>query len=81
MIDEPKAPMDPQVLLRTKDFLVSRTQKTLNAPPFLALALELSHLADTQNALQALVRVDFTPQKLLQKFPNVTAWAICAAVA
>ena len=80
MIDDPKAPMDPQVLLRTKDFLVSRTQKTLNAPPFLALALELSHLADTQNALQALVRVGFTPQKLLQKFPNVTAWAICATL-
>ena len=80
MIDEPKAPMDPQVLLRTKDFLVSRTQKTLNAPPFLALALELSHLADTQNALQALVRVGFTPQKLLQKFPNATAWAICATL-
>lgn len=80
-MDEQKTvPINPQVQLRTKDFLVSRAQKTLNAPPFLALALELSHLADTQNALQALVRAGFTPQTLLQKFPNVTAWAICATL-
>jgi hypothetical protein len=80
MHEKIKATIDPQGLLRTKDFLVSRTQKTLNAPPFLALALELSHLADTQNALQVLVQAGFTPQKLLQKFPNVTAWAICASL-
>lgn len=72
--------LDPKVLLRTKDFLVSRSQKTLNAPPFLGLALEISHLADTRNALQALVRAGVTPQTLLHKFPNVTAWAICASL-
>ena len=80
MYEQKAAPIDPKVLLRTKDFLVSRTQKTLNSPPFLALALELSHLADTRSALQALVRTGSTPQKLLQKFPNVTAWAICATL-
>jgi hypothetical protein len=51
MSEQKAAPIDPQVLLRTKDFLVSRTQKTLNAPPFLALAIELSHLPDTRIAL------------------------------
>lgn len=80
MHDQKTAPKDPQVLLRTKDFLVSRTQKTLNAPPFLALALELRHLPDTQGAIQALVRAGYSPQKLLQKFPNATAWAICASL-
>ncbi|KKN74396.1 hypothetical protein LCGC14_0391040 [marine sediment metagenome] len=80
MNEQKAAPNDPQVLLRTKDFLVSRTQKTLNAPPFLALAIELGHLPDTRIALQALVKTGFTPQKLLQKFPNVTAWAICASL-
>lgn len=80
MSEQKAAPIDPQVLLRTKDFLVSRTQKTLNAPPFLALAIELGHLPDTRSALQALVKTGFTPQKLLQKFPNVTAWAICASL-
>lgn len=80
-MNEQKTPAtEPQVLLRTKDFLVSRTQKTLNAPPFLALAIELSHLPKTRIALQALVKTGFTPQKLLQKFPNVTAWAICASL-
>lgn len=80
MSEQKAAPIDPQVLLRTKDFLVSRTQKTLNAPPFLALAIELGHLPDTRSALQALVKTGYTPQKLLQKFPNVTAWAICASL-
>ena len=72
--------MDPKVLLRTKDFLVSRAQKSPNAPPFLALAIELDHLSDTRIALQAMVRSGHMPQKLLQKFPNVTAWAICASL-
>lgn len=80
MSEQKAVPTDPQVLLRTKDFLVSRTQKTLSAPPFLALAIELSHLPDTRSALQALVKTGFTPQKLLQKFPNVTAWSICASL-
>lgn len=80
MRQQKSAPMDPQVLLRTKDFLVNRAQKTLNAPPFLALAIELSHLSDTRIALQALVKEGYTPQKLLYKFPNVTAWAICASL-
>jgi hypothetical protein len=78
--DQNATPPDPQVLLRTKDVHVSRAQKTLSAPPFLALALDLSHLPDTQVAIKALVRAGFSPQRLLQKFPNVTAWAMCASL-
>ncbi|NOX41227.1 MAG: hypothetical protein GXP05_12160 [Alphaproteobacteria bacterium] len=80
MNEQETTPKDPQVLLRGKDFLVNRAQKSLNAPPFLALALELDHLAGTQSAIQALVRIGYSPQKLLRKFPNVTAWAICATL-
>jgi hypothetical protein len=38
----------------------------------------LTQLPETRGAIQALGQLGYTPQKLLQKFPNATAWAICA---
>jgi hypothetical protein len=71
---------NPQTTLRTKDFLVSRALMSSKASPFLALSLELTHLPETRGAIQALGQLGYTPQKLLQKFPNATAWAICASL-
>lgn len=80
MNEQELAPKDPKILLRGKDFLVNRAQHSLNASPFLALALEQKHLAAAQNAIQSLIRIGYSPRRLLQKFPNVTAWAICATL-
>lgn len=80
MNEQELGPKDPKILLRGKDFLVNRAQHSLNASPFLALALEQKHLAAAQNAIQSLVRIGYSPQRLLQIFPNVTAWAICATL-